>query len=142
MAYATLQDLIERAGEAEILQVADRDDDGIADAAVVAAAIDAAGVEIDAWLASRYALPLQPVPAIVKKWAVSLARYTLHRDGAPDYVVRDQRDAIDGLKAAAAGRLALPAVGTGIAPAQPSTGGISVSSDEPVFTCDRLKGFL
>ncbi len=75
MAYATLLDLQDRAGAVEILQVSDRDDDGSPDAAVVAAALRTAEQTIDAYLAVRFALPLDPVPEIVAKWAVSIARY-------------------------------------------------------------------
>lgn len=142
MAYCTLVDLVDRAGTDELLQVADRDHDGIVDASVVDAAIDAAGVQIDAWLGTRYALPLQPVPAIVKSWAVALARYTLHRDGAPDHVVRDQKDALTGLQAAASGRMALPSALTGGQPATPAGGGIGVSSEVPVFRPGSLDGWL
>ncbi|WP_333822858.1 gp436 family protein [Pinisolibacter sp.] len=141
MPYCALADLIDRAGEAEILQVADRDMDGIADPAVIDAAIGSAGDQIDAYLAGRFALPLVPVPAIVVTWAVSIARYLLHRDGAPDHVVRDQRDALAALKDAAAGRLSLPSV-TGAVPAPASTSGIGVATDGTVFTSDRMGGFL
>jgi hypothetical protein len=44
MAYATLADLLDRAGDEEILQVADRDGDGTADPDVIASAI---AIEID-----------------------------------------------------------------------------------------------
>ena len=141
MTYCTLADLIDRAGEAEMLQVADRDLDGIADTSVIEAAITAAGDQIDAYLAARFALPLDPVPAIVGGWAVSIARYLLHRDGAPDHVVRDQRDALAALRDAAAGRLSLPSA-TGVAPAPVSAGGIGVATDETMFTAERMGGFL
>lgn len=142
MAYCTLADLVDRAGSSELLQVADRDLDGIADASVVAAAIDAAGVQIDAWLGTRYVLPLDPVPAIVRSWAVAIARYTLHRDGAPDHVVRDQKEAIAGLQAAAGGKMALPSAATALRPATPATGGMGVSSDLSAFGPERLDGWL
>ncbi len=141
MPYCTLADLNARAGEPEILQIADRDGDGAADPEVIEAAVAAAGVEIDTRLGGRYALPLDPVPAIVKSWAVSIARYVLHRDGPPDHVVRDQRDAISGLKEAQAGNLVLPST-TGAQPAAPTTGGMGVGGDRPMFTDHRLSGFL
>jgi len=144
MAYAVLQDLVDRAGSAEILQIADRDGDDVADPEVVDAALEAARVQIDAYLAIRYGLPLDPVPDIVRAWAVSIARYVLHRDGPPDYVVRDQRDALAALKDAAAGRLALPGVVAGeVVPAPTvSAAGIGVSGDPPAFGPDRLQGWL
>lgn len=143
MAYATLQDLIDRAGADELAQVADRDRDGIVDQTVVDAAIDAAAVEIDARLGVRFRLPLDPVPEIVKSWAVSLARYTLHRDGAPDHVVRDQRDALTALDRAAAGKIALPgAVDQTVTTPAITGGGIGVVSDEPRLDRTALSGWL
>lgn len=141
MSYGALSDLIERAGELEILQVADRDDDGIADPTVVAAALDAAGQTIDAYLGIRYALPLASVPAIVLKWSVSIARYHLHRDGAPDQVVRDYKDALTELRDAGAGRLAIPDL-SGAEPPKNGTGGAIGASSPPVFTDQSLEGYL
>ncbi|RJF94806.1 DUF1320 domain-containing protein [Oleomonas cavernae] len=141
MSYATLDDLVERAGAAEILQIADRDNDDIADPAVIAAAIDTAGQTIDAYLAIRYLMPLSTVPSIVLKWAVSIARYHLHRDGAPDHVVRDYKDALAELRDAAAGRLLLPDL-AGITPQAGTAGGVQYAGSDPVFTDANLEGFL
>ena len=141
MSYCSLSDLTARAGDAEILQVADRDLDGVADAAVIAAAIDQAGTLIDAYLSTRYQMPLAPVPAIVTGWAVSIARYVLHRDGAPDYVVRDYRDAVGALKDAQGGRLAVPSA-TGVLPVAAGSGaGIGISSGQARFSDAALAGF-
>lgn len=108
MSYATLSDIIERAGEDEILQVADRDHDGVADPGVIEAALITAGSEIDGYISTRYRLPLPVVPDLVKTWAVSIARYHLHRDGAPDHVVRDWKAAMDGLRDVARSVVNLP----------------------------------
>lgn len=106
--YATLSDIIERAGEDEIFQVADRDRDGVADPGVIEAALATAGSEIDGYISTRYRLPLPNVPDLVKTWAVSIARYHLHRDGAPDHVVRDWKAAMDGLRDIARSVVNLP----------------------------------
>ncbi|ODN71178.1 gp436 family protein [Methylobrevis pamukkalensis] len=141
MPYCTLADLIERAGETEILEVADRDLDGIADADAVAAAIGQADQTIDGYLGTRFALPLTTVPGLVGKWSVSIARYLLHRDGAPDHVVRDYRDAVAELRDAGAGRLALPDL-SGLAPASSSSGSGLAEGTRPVFDRCGLKGWL
>lgn len=140
MAYSTLTDLVERAGEEEILQIADRDHDGTADPAVVAAAIELADQTVDAYLAARYVLPLSPVPAIVAKWSIAIARYNLHRDGAPDYVVRDYKDALAELRDAGAGRLMIPDA-SGIQPAPTAVGGVTAGASPSVFTDESLEGF-
>ncbi len=106
--YATLADLLARAGEDEILQVADRDADGAPDPTVVASAIATAESEINGYIGARYRLPLTSVPGLVTTWAVSIARYHLHRDGAPDHVVRDWKSAMDGLRDVAKALVSLP----------------------------------
>ncbi|MBS7541493.1 gp436 family protein [Ancylobacter lacus] len=141
MGYASLDDLVERAGEAEIRQVADRDRDGTPDPEVIAAALAAADQTVDGYLAVRFAMPLSTVPPLVRKWATSIARYQLHRSGAPDHVVRDYRDALGELRDAAAGRIALPGV-DGLNPAGTASGGTLAEGSPPVFTRDRLEGFL
>lgn len=140
MPYATLDDLIDRAGPSEILEVADRDGDGLADPDVVASAFASAGQTIDAYLAARYGLPLSSTPAIVQKWAVSIARYHLHRDGAPDHVVRDYKEAMTELRDAAAGRLSLPDV-TGATPAAAAGGSVRVDGPASVFDGSGLRGW-
>jgi phage gp36-like protein len=142
MAYATLTDLTARAGTEEILQVADRDASGAADPAVIDAALAAADRQIDAALGVRFALPLDPVPGIVRDWAVAIARYLLHRDGPPDYVVRDHTLALAALRDAAAGRLALPDLaGLAAAPAPVAGGTAAAGGREAIFTDASLEGF-
>ena len=67
--YASLADLIARAGEAEIRQTADRNLDGTADTDVVNAALTDADNLINGYLRARYSLPLATTPALVKTWA-------------------------------------------------------------------------
>ncbi|WP_189383247.1 phage protein Gp36 family protein, partial [Gemmobacter nanjingensis] len=98
MSYASLPDLIARAGDAEIRQIADRDRDGTPDPDVIAAALLDADNAIDGYVGARYDLPLPTVPALVKTWAVSISRYILHRNGAPDHVRQDYTDAVAALK--------------------------------------------
>lgn len=141
MPYATLADLIERAGPSEIVDVADRDGDMIPDAAVIAAAIEAADQTVNGYLGVRYALPLTAVPPLVGKWAVSIARYHLHRDGAPDYVVRDYKDALAELRDAGAGRLALPGLDGSTPAASPSAGRVWTESDPRAFSDEALDGW-
>lgn len=142
MPYASLEDLIERAGEDEILQVADRDEDGTPDPDVVEAALVHADNIANGYVAVRYALPLTAVPDLLRTWCVSIARYHLHRDGAPDYVVRDYKDALASLKDLARGVLDLPIGADDPQPAPSDSGRVSIVGPEPVFTADKLKGWL
>lgn len=119
MSYATLQDLIERAGELEIRQIADRDRDGTPDPAVIEAALVHADNIVNGYVGAKYTLPLASSPPILVTWSVSIARYFLHRNGAPEHVTADYKDAVNGLKDVARGLVALPD-GSGIEPAPAS----------------------
>jgi len=140
MAYATLTDLIERAGEIEIQQIADRDGDMIPDADVIDAALEDAGNLIDGHIRTRYATPLPSVPPIIRIWAVSIARYALHRNGAPEHVRDDYRDAIAALKDVAAGKIGLPVPDGEVAPAE-KLGRVMSSHPPAVFTPTRMRGW-
>jgi phage gp36-like protein len=142
VSYASLADLNELAGQEEILQVADRDNDGEADADVIAAALAHADNMINGYLAVRYAIPLTAVPDLVRTWAVAIARYRLHRDGPPDHVVRDYNTAIAALKDVGRGQIDLPIDPADGSLANASSGGIAVTGPEPVFSQDKLEGWL
>ena len=51
--YADMHDMVARFGELEVLQIADRDADGVIDEEVVAVALADASAEIDAYLTLR-----------------------------------------------------------------------------------------
>ncbi|KMK68579.1 gp436 family protein [Puniceibacterium sp. IMCC21224] len=138
MSYATLTDLVERAGETEILQISDRDGDDEADADVIGAALEDADEEINGYVGVRYNLPLATTPRLVTTWAVSIARYRLHRDGAPEHVVKDYDDAIKALKDVSRGLIAIPDA-AGADPA--TTEGHLSSSPDQVFTPCALGGW-
>ena len=65
MPYATQADMIERFGEREVIALADRDMNGVIDAAVVSSAIALAGHEIEGYLSGRFTLPLSTVPPLL-----------------------------------------------------------------------------
>lgn len=140
MSYATLTDLIERAGEVEIRQIADRNRDGTADPDVIAAALSDADNVINGYVGAKYTLPLPSVPDIVRTWAVSIARYILHRNGAPEHISNDYKDAIAALKDVSRGLIALPVAAGETAPSS-MTGQVMAAHPAPVFTPERLKGW-
>ncbi len=140
MTYATLEDLIERAGAAEIRQIADRDRDGTPDPDVIDAALSDADNLIDGYVSTKYTLPLPSVPDIVNTWAVSIARYVLHRNGAPEHVRQDYKDAVAALKDVAAGKLALPFPSGEDQPGVAS-GQVKARHPDRVFTPQKLRGW-
>lgn len=92
MPYTSLSALIDRYGEAELIQLTDRAGAGVVDEDVVDRAIADADAEIDAYLAKRVSLPLASVPAVLDRTAAVLARYHLYND-APTELVQSQYDA-------------------------------------------------
>ena len=105
--YCTEQDLIDRFSETEIIQLSDNNNTGAIDSTVVAMAISDADGEIDGYLASRFALPVNPVPKVLLRIACDLTRYYLYDDSATDHVQKRYDDAVKFLKGVAAGSIAI-----------------------------------
>ena len=138
MTYAVQQDLIDRFGNAELLEVADRDDDQVIDAAVVGDALTDADELINGYIASRYDLPFTTAPAFLTKLAADVARYYLFKDDPPEQVVKGYEDAVRTLKAIARGEVVLEVAGA--APAE-ALDGVKHSAPDRVFDAGTLKGF-
>ena len=84
-AYADKAMMVARFGEAELIELTDRD--GCADAiveAVLDAALADAAADIDAYLGGRYPLPLASVPRVLHRHACDLARYYLYDNRLDD----------------------------------------------------------
>lgn len=139
MSYATLDDLIARAGLAEMRQIADRNRDGEIDPEVIAEALTHADNLVNGYVATKYKLPFASVPDLVRTWAISIARHKLHFQGPPDYVVDDYKDALAALKDVAAGKIELP-IETGEIP-QASSGIVMASIPDQVFSKHGLRGW-
>lgn len=105
--YITLQHLIDRFGEQEIMQLADRDNDDVIDQAVVDTAIERSEAEIEAALATRYKTPFSDTPKVVIEWACDMARYYLYTDGAPEQVDARYNSVINLLKMVQSGKMNL-----------------------------------
>ena len=126
MPYATQAQMIDRFGEAELIQLTDRA--GTVGAVVVAvldAALADADQEIDSYLRPVRTLPLAaPIPERLVRVAADVARYHLYDSAAPDDVRTRYEDAIRWLRDVATGRASLGAVDV---PA-PDTGRMVVSA--------------
>lgn len=122
MTYATQTDLEDAFGATELVQIADRDGDGLPDAGFLAAALKRADSCIDGYLSGRYALPLAaPYPPVIVAAACDLARYWLYDNEATERVREGFEDAMVWLKDVAAGKvlLQLPAASANVAIGSP-----------------------
>ncbi len=99
--------MIDRYGEEELIQLTDRTQAEEIDDTVIDAAINDATGTMDAYLGTRYALPLSSVPAVLKRICCDIARYLLHGNEAPESVSDRHGAAIEFLQAIAKGDLDL-----------------------------------
>ena len=139
MPYATQQDLEDRFGSDELKRVADRNADGVIDAAVVAKAIADADALIDSYLREVYALPLASVPGRLVRLATDLALFFCYPSNPPEDVQRRRDDAEAYLLKIAKGLVSLDIAG--VEPAPAGGGQVAVQAPERVFSRDGLKGF-
>lgn len=128
MAYCTQQDMIDRFGSEDLIQLTDRNALGVIDATVLSAAIDDATDTMDTYIATRYTLPLASVPAVLQRLSCDIARYYLYQHEAPESVDDRHSAAIDLLKAIAKGHVDL-AVGE----VSGDSGGVAFESGTAVF---------
>ena len=125
MTYAVQQDLIDRYGESELIQLTDKTNSGEIDAPAVARALTDTDSEINGYLATRMATPLAVVPSVVVDKACQIARYKLSVDHASARVTQDYQDALVWLANVAKGLVSL---GDATAQATPT------AADTPQFT--------
>lgn len=118
----------------------------VADAAMarVASACDEANELIDSYLRARYALPLDPVPTVLKHMGRRLARYFLHehllRGESNEHPAVQQFNAATAfLKSLSRGEVTL-GVADPTAPA-PSGSHVQVVAAKPVFSAEALADF-
>jgi len=109
MAYCTQDDIQKRIGSAELVALADYDGDDAADADAVAAAIADACALMDSYLSVRFAVPVSPVPEVLKARAVDISVYLmrLRRDSATQDARAKHEDDVAWLKDVVGGMVAL-----------------------------------
>ena len=143
-AYAVYRDMLERFGRLELLQLTDIDPDAPVtepDEAMVGKALADASELVNGYVASRYSIPLVPVPDPVRRWTCVIARYYLHRDNAPERIRKDYEDSVAALKDVAKGAIVLQLEGE----AAPSGGGAGdaamAAGPARIFSSQGMKGF-
>lgn len=107
MNYATVNDLVERFGEDEMIQNSPDETGEAIDAERVDTAIGDASRTIDSFLRMRRSVPVDPVPSVLIGACADIARFLLHDDHAPEAVKDRYKATIQWLKDIAAGKASL-----------------------------------
>lgn len=143
MPYAVQADMVARFGQAQILLLADRDNDQVIDTAVVESAIADADAVVDLHVRRLYAVPLAPVPAEIARIVCDMARRYLYGDATevPDSVLAADKAARDLLKLIADGKVQLDAAPAAASLDAAAALEVDVESETPFFTGDSLKAF-
>jgi len=121
MAYCTEQDLIARFGEEELLQLTDRQGLGTIDPDVLEQAMADADDEINGYLASRYPVPMSPIPRVLRRIACELTRYYLYKDGPTELVEARRKRAVEFLEQVSKGRASIGITTAGSQPKSRNT---------------------
>lgn len=143
MAYLTLQDMIDRFGETTLIQLTDRADpptDAI-DPVVLGRAIADSEELINGYVAGRYAVPLTPVPELVKRLAGDLAFYHLHIDQVAELVADRYDKAVAMLKQISAGTVTLQAAGIEAPISEAADDGVIFEGADRVFSANSMRSF-
>lgn len=109
--YATIGDMETRFGQQELLALTDENLTGTVDATVVETALGDATELVNGYVAGRYAVPLTPVPGVVRRWCCDIARFYLHKVAVPDVVNTGYEAALQSLREVAQGVMQLQAAG-------------------------------
>ena len=143
MAYATKQDLIDRFGLLELVQLTDKVNKPVStvdDVPVERALTDATAL-IDTYVGKAAQLPLSVVPPYLAKVACDLARYYLHGKAAEKEgpVATAYAEAMTWLKDVSKGLVSLDT--EGVSPIQAGGGSVKASAPGRIFTRETLRDF-
>jgi phage gp36-like protein len=138
--YVNKQQLIDRFGQDELIQLTDRSTPAVGDIDddVVNAVIDDVSSLIDSHLQARYTLPLINPPRVLQRFAGDIVRYYLYEDRATERVTELYNDAMKYLAAVRDGKINL-----GLPAAEEPTATNTPDYDAPdrVFTHDTLADY-
>ncbi|MDQ0454651.1 gp436 family protein [Rhizobium paknamense] len=145
MAYCTKQDLIERFGERELIQLTDRATPpaGAMDDTIIARAIADATALADGYIGKAYSLPLVTVPEVLVKLTADVARYYLHFKGVErdSPIQRSHDQALSYFRDVARGIVQLIETETGETPPVSGGGQVKVVAPDRTFSRKTLKGY-
>lgn len=137
--YASQQDMIDRFGLQDLIELTDHANTGAIDATVLAQALSDANNEIDSYLSGVCNLPLVTVPPRLIKIAADIACYELYGVRCTDQVRARYAAAISFLKLVVVGTASLGLDSL----SQPvvEVGGVGMNAPSPVFDRNRLSDY-
>ncbi|PHY20812.1 DUF1320 domain-containing protein [Caulobacter sp. BP25] len=144
MSYAVVSQFVALVGEAEARALATPTPPATGyDATKIQGALDRASATLDSYFATRFTVPLAPVPDIVATNACILAREELDRQGR-DFVLKAADRVRAWAKDVAAGRATLGVTAGSAQDPETTSGGAAVLIDAPdrVFDDAGLAPFL
>lgn len=140
MSYASVEDMVARFGDLEVIQITDRNQDGEIDREVAEVALADATAEIDAYL-GRFARPFADVPPILKRLCCDIARYRLTATSGvlvtEEIRNRYKIDVLDLLRAMAKGEVQLGVDEAGAEIAGDGNGVMFINGKNKVFGRDN-----
>ena len=140
MAYCTVNDLVVRFGEREIINLSAPGQQAINNA-VIDKAIADASAEIDSYFSSRYQLPLTPIPTVLARTCANMARYYLYNDKMNDAVKVSYDGSIRFLRDVSKGVVSLGVDAAGNSATQTESLAV-VQSDKVVWSRKDSNGFI
>ena len=141
-AYCAQADILEYLTDEQLAQLADLDDDGTADAAVVSRACADASRQIDGYISPRYTVPCTgTAPDLLKvlatRWAVYLLQ--LARQSVTEDARRQHEEDVKFLERVGEGKASL---GDPVnAPEGDAAPGVNLSADDRQFTRTKMSGW-
>jgi phage gp36-like protein len=138
MTYCTTQDLVNRFGELEIIQLSDFDGLNAINQSIVDQAIADSDGEINSALRARYKLPLLVIPPELLAISCDIVRYRLMRDDVIDAAKDRYNRAVIFLRDLANGKAVLPVEVNDIAEITVKTSLPKVTSSAATFSDSLL----
>jgi len=138
--YCTKQDLIDRFGQDELVDLTQLNNTGVIDETVLGQAIADASAEMDGYLGGRYQLPLDTIPPVLKALCCNVARYNLYDEQASEQVTKRYDAAIKFLFSVSKGEISLGVDDTG---AKATSNDLAeIQSAGSVFARSKSTGFI
>lgn len=138
--YIVEEDVFSRLSQNQLIQLTDDDKVGAVNLNHVARAISEASSLVSGYVASRYSLPIVPVPMLLKTITLSITTYNLYlrRQRVPDDVRQTYEDGIKQLEGIAKGLISL---GVDPPPAGSPASQGELLTNESDWSRDKLSGF-